>query len=66
MKFLKKLWDLTGDERWTCTLIATMCIPMTLYTVLLISESPMLDAFMVALNVVMFIIAKLERDDRDD
>ena len=66
MKFLKKLWDLTGDERWTCTLISVLCVPMTIYTVLFFSESTVLTAFAVALNVLMFVIAKLERDDRDD
>lgn len=63
MNLLKRLRDMAQTKRGTCTLIATSCIPLTLYNVLIISPSWSWSLAMVGLNVLMFVIAAGESDD---
>ena len=65
MKWLKRLWQMTGDKRWTCRLIAIGCVPLTLFDVLFVSPSPECSAAMVGLNGLMILIAATEGKDED-
>lgn len=63
MKYLKRLWNMTRDKRWTCWLIAMGCVPLTFYNAVIISPSTNWSLAMVGLNVLMFLIAATETDD---
>lgn len=63
MKYLKRLRDMAQTKRGTCTLIATSCIPLTLYNVAVISPSATWSLAMVGLNVLMYVIAAGESDE---
>ena len=63
MKYLKRLRNLAHTKRGTCMLIATSCIPLTLYNVTVISPSWSWSLAMVGLNALMFVIAAGERDE---
>ena len=62
MKYLKELWRMMGDKRYTCPLIALGCVPLTLYNAVFISPSSKWSLAMVGLNVLMFLIA-IDDDD---
>ncbi len=68
MKFLKRLWQMTRDKRYTCRLIAAGCVPLTFYNVMFLSPSANWSSAnwslaMVGLNLLMWIIAVTETDD---
>ena len=63
MKYLKKLRDMTHTKRGTCMLIATSCIPLTLYNVAVLSPSTSWSLAMVGLQLLMFVIAAGEGDE---
>lgn len=65
MSWLKRLWQMTADKRYTCRLIAFGCIPMTLYNVAFLSTSGEMTAAMIGLNGLMLLIAATESDDDD-
>lgn len=63
VKYLKKLWNMTRDKRFTCWFIAMGCVPLTFYNAVVISPSATWSAAMVGLNVLMLLIAATETDD---
>ena len=63
MKYLKELWRMMGERRYTCPLIAAGCVPLTLYNAVFISPSVGWSVAMVGLNALMFLIAF---DDDDE
>ena len=62
MKYLKELWRMMGDKRYTCPLLALGCVPLTFYNAVFVSPSPNWLLAMVGLNALMFIIA-IDDDD---
>lgn len=60
MKYWKRLKKMTGDERYTCRLIAWGCVPLTFYNAAFLSPSPEWSAAMVGLNGLMLLIAMTE------
>lgn len=63
MNWLKRLWQMTKDKRYTCRLIAAGCVPLTFYNVMFLSPSTNWSLAMVGLNLLMWIIALTETDD---
>ena len=63
MKWLKKIWELAGTKSGSAKLIAIGCIPLTLWNILFISESPLFNAAMVALNCLMLLLAVVDNED---
>ena len=63
MKFLKKIWEMAGTEKGSAILISVGCVPLTLINALLISESPELNAVMVALNCLLILWAVVAHED---
>ena len=63
MSWLKRLWQMMGDKRYTCRLIAAGCVPLTFYNAVIISPSITWSMAMVGLNLLMWIIALTETHD---
>lgn len=63
MKWWKKLWEMAGTESGSAKIIAFGCVPITLLNLLLIDETPILNAAMVLLNGIMILLAVTHDDD---
>lgn len=55
--------ELAQTERGSCLLLATACVPITLYTLFAIDSSPTLNTFSILLNAAMFLFTLVDGDD---
>lgn len=54
--------ELAQTERGSCLLLATACVPITLYTLLAVDAPPFLHALAILLNAAMFLFTLVGDD----
>ena len=54
--------ELAKTERGSCLLLATACVPITLYTLFAVDAPPILHALAILLNAAMFLFTLVDDD----
>ena len=60
MKILKKIWKMCGEEKGSMQIICLLCTVLCLYTVVFHVRTPELNAMMIGLMLMMWLLAWAE------